>query len=190
MRFVQSLLLTVCLCGYLNAFSLSLRRVKKEETARLFDMKFYKELLAFSQVSNAQKGLTCFTCDKTGSNDECNKNAVDEPCVSVNSTETVAKFSCMTVHTYNRLAKKTISVEKKCALDCAPQTVGCTKNPRALHEITCTYCCNQNYCNMDAAKSTEQALILAESLFTSNVSSHYNASFMLMFILFVFLLYV
>lgn len=40
-----------------NAFTLSLRRVKKEETTRLFNIKFYKELLNFGHDTSSAKGV-------------------------------------------------------------------------------------------------------------------------------------
>ena len=56
MKFWTVMLLFGMFAMYTNAFTLSLRRVKKEETNRLFNIKFYKELLNFSQNSMQERG--------------------------------------------------------------------------------------------------------------------------------------
>lgn len=92
--------------------------------------------------------LTCFTCDKSRTNDECNRKAIDEPCqqklinyMNVNLNERAApsdvvatansyaaNFSCLTIHKFDAQTLKTIYVEKKCSADCRPQMVGCTQS--------------------------------------------------------------
>ena len=203
--------------GWSNAFTVSLHRVKKEETTRLFNIKFYKELLNFGHGTLSEKGLwnllyfsssviknfkcpipskflfnfnflsnlldlTCFTCGKTSSNEECNKNAVDEPCTNANLTQAghvsnINKIACMTVHAYNYLNGETISIEKKCALDCTPQMVGCSNDVKQPNARICTYCCNKNYCNMDVAKTQQQAISLGQSLIADNQSSSNRVSY-------------
>ena len=76
----------------------------------------------------------------------------------------------MTIYTYDHVEMKTISIEKMCAQECTPQMVGCSIN-EIQHTTACTYCCNKNYCNMDVAKTEQQAISLAESLFAKNRAS-------------------
>jgi hypothetical protein len=76
--------------------------------------------------------LTCFTCDKSISNDECNRKAIDEPCeiTSQDQNSTNSKnnnnFACLTIHKFNSITLETISINKKCSLDCRPDMVGCS----------------------------------------------------------------
>jgi hypothetical protein len=96
--------------------------------------KLVEELLFFDDYSIRDQ-LTCFTCDESSSNEECNKNAIDEPCFlrsdkSANQTgEARQKRACMTVHKFNYLTLKTVSIEKKCTMSCAQETVGCVTIP-------------------------------------------------------------
>lgn len=75
--------------------------------------------------------LTCFTCDKSKSNDECNRKAIDEPCQQklmnrLNSNfEIITNYSCLTVHKFDLTTKTTLSIEKKCSIDCKTNMVGC-----------------------------------------------------------------
>lgn len=82
--------------------------------------------------------MTCFTCEKSRSNEECNRQAIDETCeqklanshsnallTMKSSINMNTNYSCMTVHRFDAVAKKTISVEKKCSNDCRPDMIGC-----------------------------------------------------------------
>lgn len=128
--------------------------------------------------------LTCFTCDKSRSNEECNRKAIDETCqqkqinnnlldaaaVTTQATATAVSFnySCMTVHRFDSSSKKTISIEKKCSADCRPDMIGCI-NEQPIQ--TCTYCCNKNYCNMESAVTKEETYKLARNILEANSST-------------------
>ena len=81
--------------------------------------------------------LTCFTCGKSKTNEDCNKQAIDEPCrFDTNSTNKSnnkpiqpKNAACMTIHKFNKLTFKTISVEKKCSVKCDSNIVGCETSP-------------------------------------------------------------
>ena len=83
-----------------------------------FGSKIYNFLDDYNLLKK-EVDLTCFTCQRSKSNDECNRKAIDEPCDS-------RRPACLTVHRFNSLTMKTISVEKKCALDCSAKMVGCS----------------------------------------------------------------
>lgn len=87
-------------------------------TSSSFGSKIYNFLDDYNLIKK-QVDLTCFTCQRSKSNDECNRKAIDEPCDS-------RRPACLTVHRFNSLTMKTISVEKKCALDCSAKMVGCS----------------------------------------------------------------
>jgi hypothetical protein len=172
---------------------------------RSLNYKLIEELLFFDDYS-IQDQLTCFTCEESGSNEECNKNAIDEPCFirekTLNLTkEAQQKRACMTVHKFNYLTLKTVSIEKKCTLNCAQETVGCVTlsagngtntddhirviliklrkclyinqiNNLIFHLQVCSYCCNKDYCNLDSITNQREAIQLAnEFLFEANSSS-------------------
>lgn len=77
--------------------------------------------------------MTCFTCEKSRSNEECNRKAIDETCEQkLAASEHLREsslapngrnYSCMTVHKFD--AQNTISIEKKCSTDCRPDMIGC-----------------------------------------------------------------
>jgi hypothetical protein len=81
--------------------------------------------------------LTCFTCPKSSTNENCNLNAIDETCsqtknkASALETNAVVKqqaenfAGCMTVHRFNAITQETIFIEKKCVNECLPSMVGC-----------------------------------------------------------------
>ena len=92
----------------------------------------------------------------------------------------------MTIHKYNHLTARTMSIEKRCSLDCSAQMVGCVKDAVRMHEITCTYCCNKNYCNMDVAKTDQQALSLAESLIAANNGLSFDPNYKVFFVVLIF----
>jgi hypothetical protein len=71
----------------------------------------------------AMSDLTCFTCDRSKTNEICNINAVDEKCGKASSIEL---NGCMTTHQFNSVTRDTIYVEKKCVQECLPSMVGCT----------------------------------------------------------------
>ena len=74
--------------------------------------------------------LTCFTCDKSKTNEICNINAVDERCGKASPIEL---NGCMTTHQFNSVTRETIYVEKKCVQECLPSMVGCT-DQNAVHK--------------------------------------------------------
>ncbi len=56
-RWLLALVVIFSVTSLTNAFTLSLRRVKKEETTRLFNIKFYKELLNNGHDTSSTNGL-------------------------------------------------------------------------------------------------------------------------------------
>jgi hypothetical protein len=114
----------------------------KNDNSMLIDFKLSSYLI--------RHDLTCFTCAKSKSNYECNRKAIDEPCNQVKLIETkrmkksaasestdddlsLSTLACLTVHTFNSLTQKTISVEKKCSLDCNAEMVGCSVKSPSMH---------------------------------------------------------
>lgn len=97
----------------------------------------------------------------------------------------------MTIYTYGHVEMKTISIEKMCAQDCTRQMVGCSID-EIRHTTTCTYCCSKNYCNMDVAKTEQQALSLAVSLLAKNgagASRNFHLIYLIIFLNFHLLFY-
>ena len=76
--------------------------------------------------------MTCFTCSRSRSNDECNRKAIDESCAMPSSSPSAAatpgrqpSYACLTTHRFSVLTSKTIYVEKKCVNDCVSHRSGC-----------------------------------------------------------------
>lgn len=79
---------------------------------------------------NLKIDLTCFTCQKSSTNENCNTKAIDESCGSINKLENalanVKMTGCMTIHRLNTKTRETIYIEKKCVQKCLPSMVGCS----------------------------------------------------------------
>lgn len=108
------------------------------ELINIFNKNLIDEFFSDNSKSN-QHQLTCFTCDKSNSNEECNRKAIDEPCFQSSDHQTPSNellfaqnkldrrnIGCLTVHNFDAMSKKTISIEKKCSLNCTMESVGCS----------------------------------------------------------------
>ncbi len=85
----------------------------------------------FVRSSQVEPELTCFTCQKSSTNENCNIKAIDESCSQANNKLenpliNVKMTGCMTIHRFNTLTRETIYIEKKCVQRCLASMVGCT----------------------------------------------------------------
>jgi hypothetical protein len=101
--------------------------LKRKFLVVFFEITFKKNYIIFLFLFFKEE-LTCFTCDKSISNDECNRKAIDEPCKITNEDKNSTKtnFACLTIHKFNSVTLETISINKKCSLDCRPDMIGCS----------------------------------------------------------------
>ncbi|CAF1035519.1 unnamed protein product [Brachionus calyciflorus] len=116
--------------------------------------------------------LTCFTCAQSLNNEECNKQAIDEPCRALTPNSTNDKYICMTVNKMNMNDLKSISVEKKCVIECNRAEIGCKldETNENVQIKTCKYCCDDNYCNFNSTIDTEQSILYSKSFIQSTNS--------------------
>jgi hypothetical protein len=133
--------------------------------------------------------LTCFVCDKSISNEDCNRKAIDEPC---SQTKERNHHSCLTVHQFNSQTLETLFIEKKCIQTCSPELVGCqsTINKKHQHIRTCSYCCSKNYCNLESIVNVEQAFNKTDIINYMNKTSTIEKINLFYFIIFAYFAYI
>lgn len=137
------------------------------------DIKIFDYLSEYDYTNN-QPDLTCFTCDKSQSNEACNTKAIDEPCNHSHRGSEKKFHSCLTVHQFNSNTLETISIEKKCIQECTSEMVGCetsifmSSTKKHQHVRTCSYCCSRNYCNLESVINVEQAFNRSDIVSFSN----------------------
>jgi hypothetical protein len=152
--------------------------------------KVIEEFLQFESKLDKNQ-LTCFACDSTSkSNDECNSKAIDQTCSAAATTNSKnafqdVQFSCMTIHTFNYSSLKTVSIEKKCVQECKITQIGCVSINQHPNLKTCTYCCNQDYCNMNITISnSESTRISNQYLHEINGAALFRSDLISIFLLF------
>jgi len=85
----------------------------------------------FIRSNQVEADLTCFTCQKSSTNENCNIKAIDESCSQANDKLenpliNVKMTGCMTIHRFNTMTRETIYIEKKCVQKCTASMVGCS----------------------------------------------------------------
>lgn len=119
------LLLSICLFSTVHAAHVNSKNLR-EIFIRSFD----------SSSRKPEIDLTCFTCRKSSTNENCNLNAIDETCSQTKNKASPQIRSgfrqepenfagCMTIHRFNAVTQETIYIEKKCVNECSPSMVGC-----------------------------------------------------------------
>ena len=119
------------------------------------------------------QGITCFTCNNSTSNENCNRVAIDRPCLGHYDT-------CLTVHVMETRGSRdhqdadTLSVVKSCSQrqECL-QVHGCVTEHGGQRVCRCGYfgniqsrdfdtchvyfrsCCDSSYCNEDVPHKSE-----------------------------------
>lgn len=119
------LFLSICLFSTVHAAHVNSKNLR-EIFIRSFD----------SPSRKPEIDLTCFTCQKSSTNEICNLNAIDESCSQTNNKASPQIRSvfrqepenfagCMTIHRFNVVTQETIYIEKKCVKECSSSMVGC-----------------------------------------------------------------
>ena len=122
--------------------------------------------------------MVCFACNNSSNNQECNVNAVDEPCDASNK-------ACITIHDFDPYLTKTISITKQCVEKCSKEMIDCEEkivNGQLIK--SCKYCCTARYCNFNVPINTKEAEILSrDALIYPSSASYYALNFALKFFL-------